>query len=162
MNKYYGYSAIFVIFLLFGCARESEVRKYKNVQDLKRSTDSSWISSIDAIPLDASNIEVRSEVEMGLGMLSYQTRDKINTVEKFGFKKLSPLHRDLVIDNMLFRSKTMGEIYYLCNSRSVPLDDAGNKQTYAEIFYIGDSVNTQYHWNSLSSDLYKRLCNSSG
>lgn len=150
-------SQFLLVFLMSSCNTENSRRNYQTKIDFANSTDSSWVSSIDAIPDDASEITVRSEAELGLSLLSYKTKKNDHIVNFLGMRRLKKSTIGDVINNSIFNIGKVNEIHYACNRRVVSL--GGKKeQVYEEIIFAGDADKLQYYWNSSSKDLFEKIC----
>lgn len=147
-----------IVSLLSGCGNGAEGRRYQNLEEFRASTDSSWIYSIDGIPRDASDIEVRSDIESGLGILSYRTHERSFAIEHFGMNRLDPHLRADVVGGGVFDAKEMEEIYFFCYKNHSALGDEKGAKLVGEIVFVSDSGDSQYYWNSRSTTLYQKAC----
>lgn len=157
MSKFLRYcTLLFMILLATGCTDNQAVRKYRNAHEFTQSPDSSWVMLGDAIPRDASNIEVRSDADTGLVLISYKVKDSLSSIDRLDMTRLGAQNYSNVLNKLGFTRPKPREIYYRCNSRSTAL---GNEKIISkEVIFIGNDGATRFYWNSTSEELVNLLC----
>ncbi|MCF8823104.1 hypothetical protein, partial [Xanthomonas campestris] len=145
----------FALLALSGCAPYDAPRSYKDLESLKRSNDFSVSASLGGIPSDATEIDVYSDIDSGLTMMSYKTAQSVAVSEVFN-RRLPAGQYQLVQDNVGFAGATIVDIRYGCESREVKASDESLK--YQQVVFLGAASGRQYRWNSVNPDIYRKLC----
>lgn len=144
-----------LLLALSGCAPYDAPRAYKDLESLKRSNDFSASVSLGAMPSDAGDIEVYSDIDSGLVLISYKTSEGVFVSKGFGRQLSAGLYR-LVQENLGFVDVTISDIRYACESREVKA--GGELLKYQQVAFLGQSSGRQYRWNSVNPDVYRKLC----
>lgn len=142
--------------VLVGCGSQESPRFYATLNDFRNSPDFSWMAARGAIPDDASDINVFSDVETGLGLVSYETTDKLAAINALGLNKLNVDKLNLINRNIGFGAGEMHEIYFGCKRNDIYIgkEVIVNK----EVIFAGSSNGRQYQWNSRTGGIYRVLC----
>ncbi|MCM5564542.1 hypothetical protein, partial [Xanthomonas hortorum] len=119
------------------------------------SNDFSVSASLGGIPSDATEIDVYSDIDSGLTMMSYKTAQSVAVPEVFD-RQLPAGQYQLVQDNVGFAGATIVDIRYGCESREVKA--SGESLKYQQVVFLGAASGRQYRWNSVNPDIYRRLC----
>lgn len=110
----------------------------------------------DAIPRDASSIEVRSDADTGLVLISYKVKGNLSSIDRFGMTRLGAQNYSNVLNKLGFTRPQPREIYYRCNSRSAVLGK--EKIISKEVIFVGNDGATRFYWNSTSGEVVNLLC----
>ncbi|MEA9580738.1 hypothetical protein VC218_18110 [Xanthomonas nasturtii] len=145
----------FALLAFSGCALYDAPRNYKDLESLKRSNDFSVLASLGGTPGDATEIDVYSDIDSGLAMISYKTAQSISVSEVFD-RRLPAGQYKLVQDNVGFAGATIVDIRYGCESREVKA--SGESLKYQQVVFLGAASGRQYRWDSVNPDVYRRLC----
>ncbi|HHZ23759.1 TPA: hypothetical protein HH296_15185 [Xanthomonas vasicola pv. zeae] len=145
----------FALLALSGCAPYDAPRSYKDLESLERSNDFSVSASLGGMPSDATEIDVYSDIDSGLTMMSYETSQSVAVSEVFD-RQLPAGQYQLVQDNVGFAGATIVEIRYRCDSREVKA--SGKQLKYQQVVFLGAASGRQYRWSSVNPDIYRRLC----
>ncbi|NJB92549.1 hypothetical protein [Xanthomonas arboricola] len=145
----------FALLALSSCAPYDAPRSYKDLESLERSNDFSVSASLGGIPRDAAEIDVYSDIDSGLTMMSCKTAQSVAGSEVFDRQLPAGQYR-LVQDNVGFAGATIVDIRYECESREVKA--SGESLKYQQVMFLGAASGRQYRWNSVSPNIYRRLC----
>ncbi|CAD1790785.1 hypothetical protein XSP_001746 [Xanthomonas euroxanthea] len=145
----------FALLALSGCAPYGAPRIYKDLESLERSNDFSVSASLGGMPSDATEIDVYSDIDSGLTMMSYKTAQSVAVSEVFD-RQLPAGQYQLVQDNVGFAGATIVDIRYGCESREVKA--SGESLKYQQVVFLGAASGRQYRWNNVNPDIYSRLC----
>ncbi|UUF03343.1 hypothetical protein [Xanthomonas hortorum] len=146
---------LFALLTLSGCAPYDAPRIYKDLESLETSNDFSVSASLGGIPSDATEIDVYSDIDSGLTMMSFKTAQSVTVSELFD-RQLPAVQYHLVQDNVGFAGATIVDIRYGCESREVKA--SGESLKYQKVVFLGATSGRRYRWNNVNPDIYSRLC----
>lgn len=147
---------LFGLILIVGCKNGFDFREYSSSEELMQSSDASWIAYEQAIPAGSFDIEVRSDAETGLVLISYVIPEKTGGGESSGMARLPTAFYSDVLGRLGFTRPNPDRIYYKCNSTKISFGDVEHDSH--EIIFTGYSDNVGYYWNSLGGRIFNLLC----